>query len=503
MRWLIFFIIGFFVFMSNAAVTQSYTLQVRIKNQPDNPVVLGTLSGDKFTPVDTLELQVETDLSPVEYNSQENGQQVKRVNYRFPEDVATSMYRLVFGQTTYAKVMGESPQQLDFIFNKEDIVFETGFKAPEDSLKVLQSEENKVWFRFLHEEKKLGQQLDELEMEVDYFQEKLAAAKSSSDPGLIDNLPDFEMKAEQKANEFNELQLQKDLFITQTAAAEEHLFAARLISTFREPFRDGYLTSQEREKSFQKEYFRHLDFSDESLINSPVLTEKVFSYLVTCNQTGFSREQREQAYMEAVDVVMRNIGQENFGHHLNNPVYEFILSYLVNGFEGLKMDRVLTYIAEKYAGTFCKTDEKTTLQRKLEAQKMKVGTVVPDFTLNDLNGDPVTLSDILKARNLIVFWASWCPHCNEMLPMIKSWAAQKKAADLEIIAISLDGSKSKWKEAVYNTGFEMFYNLSDLKEWDGKVAEDYNVYATPTFFITDQNGIIQAKPIEVNELMEL
>ena len=61
------------------------------------------------------------------------------------------------------------------------------------------------------------------------------------------------------------------------------------------------------------------------------------------------------------------------------------------------------------------TDGKTTLQRRLGIQNMKPGTKVPDFTLNDLNGDPLTLSEITESKTLILFWASWCPHCSEMI----------------------------------------------------------------------------------------
>jgi len=38
------------------------------------------------------------------------------------------MYRLILGKTTYAKVMDEPPQQLDFIYNNEDLIFETDFE---------------------------------------------------------------------------------------------------------------------------------------------------------------------------------------------------------------------------------------------------------------------------------------------------------------------------------------------------------------------------------------
>ena len=145
MKQLFFLYPVFFLWLCPFAVAQSYSLQVSIKNQPDNPVVLGTIRGDKFTPVDTLVLQ-EVALGHLP-------NQLKKVNWQFPVNATPGMYRLVLGQTTYARVMGESPQQLDFVFNNENIILETDFKAPQESLVVVLSDENRVWFDFLKKEK--------------------------------------------------------------------------------------------------------------------------------------------------------------------------------------------------------------------------------------------------------------------------------------------------------------------------------------------------------------
>jgi hypothetical protein len=79
---------------------------------------------------------------------------LKKVRWQFPGNAVPGMYRLVFGQTVYARVMNEAPQQLDFIFNNENIILETNFTAPQDSLLVVLSEENRVWFGFSQRRKK-------------------------------------------------------------------------------------------------------------------------------------------------------------------------------------------------------------------------------------------------------------------------------------------------------------------------------------------------------------
>lgn len=460
MKSILVIFISFFTF-SAFLNAQSLKFILQINNLPKNDVIIGSIKGDKFYPSDTLQ--------PIE----------NTVNFNFPANTQPGVYRIVLGQTTYARIMNEPPQQLDFIFNNEDIVFETDFKYPEDSLKIVESAENQVWFEFKQKEKEFQQRIKEVEMEMDFSRQ---------------NAKTFETAKWIEA--FNQLQQERDKLITQIVEKKPELFASKMIKMYCEPFQDGNLTKEERTQIFKNEFFKNLDFSDEALINSSVYTEKVFKYLMSYAQRGLTQEQQEQEFMKAVDVIVAHTNQ-------NERVYEFILDYLVSGFEKLQMDNLITYIAGKYSGTTCQTDEVSTLERKLLQQKMKIGTVVPDFTLNNINGDPVTLSDVLKEKNLILFWASWCPHCNDIIPQILNWQKSSGLSDFQIITISLDDVEKDWKDKVFEMRIEGWYNLSCLKKWDCPVVLDYNVYATPTLFVVDENFSILAKPITISELMKL
>ena len=160
--------------------------------------------------------------------------------------------------------MGEPPQQLDFIFNREDILFETDFKDPQDSLVILSSDENRLWFNFLQQEKQYHDRLKELEQEVDYYDGKITSPGNSGDPvPTYAELESLKDKRARKANEFNQLQMERDMFINQLSDKHNELFASSLINNFREPFRDGYLSSIERSKFYQKDYLNFVDFADE------------------------------------------------------------------------------------------------------------------------------------------------------------------------------------------------------------------------------------------------
>jgi len=448
------------LFFAGSVFSQSFSLEVTVKNQPANLIVLGRIKGDKFTPVDSLRAEK------------------NRARFHIPRNSTPGMYRLVFGKTLYAQIMNESPQQLDFIFNNEDIILETGFDARADQLLVVLSEENRVWFEFLEKEKEFQQKLKELEMEVDFFHEK----------GMVG--PNSGEEVKQSISMYNQLQIERENYIASMAGKNKNLLAARWIGMYREPFRDGNLSRRQRNEVYQQEYFKNLEFSDETLIHSSIYSDKIFNYLTRFNQKDFTRQQREDAYIKAVDMILAHTSE-------NQKVYEFILSYLVEGFEMLKMDNIISYIAAKYSETTCQTDEKTTLERKLESAKMIPGTTVPNFTMKELNGTSVTLPEVQGERILLLFWSGQCPGCKTMIPFIKNWAIQNHT---NVVAISLDTSKTDWENAIHQLGIESWINLCDFNEWDGETATAYNIYATPTLFLIDRQRKIIATPVTTNDL---
>ena len=182
------------------SVAQPFRLQLTIKNQPFNELVIGTVRGDIFIPSDTAATN----------NTITSAGPVKTITWTFPANASPGMYRIVLGQTKYARVMDEPPQQLDFFFNKENIHLITDFNAPSDSVKIILSDENQVWFSFLQKDKEYRQNFLDLEREVNYYQNKLTEHTAGSD------IADFEQKAAEVANRFNQMQMERDLYIQKT-----------------------------------------------------------------------------------------------------------------------------------------------------------------------------------------------------------------------------------------------------------------------------------------------
>lgn len=145
-------------------------------------------------------------------------------------------------------------------------------------------------------------------------------------------------------------------------------------------------------------------------------------------------------------------------------------------------------------------------ERKLAA--LENGTTpAPAFTLPDLAGKQVSLSDFKGKWVVIDFWGSWCRWCVKGFPELKELSA-KYGDKLAIIGVDCRDSKERWKDAVakYELTWTNLYN--ECEGESNPLLEAYAVQGFPTKVIVDPQGIIRkivvgADPKFPNTLSEL
>jgi peroxiredoxin len=173
----------------------------------------------------------------------------------------------------------------------------------------------------------------------------------------------------------------------------------------------------------------------------------------------------------------------------------------VGGFDNYHLDEVITYIADNFQDPFSCEDQqrKSALQKKLETfKKIAVGKVAPAIELPDQKGKMVTLAGIQSEYTLLLFWSTECPHCTDFMPKLKALYDNQKPKRFEVLAVSVDTSRAAWTDFIRKEKLT-WPNVSDLKGFSGKPADDYNIYATPTMFLLDRGKIILSKPISFRE----
>jgi len=114
----------------------------------------------------------------------------------------------------------------------------------------------------------------------------------------------------------------------------------------------------------------------------------------------------------------------------------------------------------------------------------------PDFSLQDLNGTTITLSQFKNKKSvMMIFWTTWCPFCQEQLKVIQSRFNEIIKDGIEILAIDVQERQNKIISFVRNRKFPFKVLLDN----DAEVAGKYGLFGVPTYVIVDKSGNIVYK----------
>lgn len=129
-----------------------------------------------------------------------------------------------------------------------------------------------------------------------------------------------------------------------------------------------------------------------------------------------------------------------------------------------------------------------------------INSAAPDFTLPDVNGKPVSLSQFKGKYVLVDFWASWCKPCRIENPHVVKAYQQFKNKNFTVLGVSLDKEKAPWIEAIKADGLS-WTHVSDLKFWDSMVVPMYRIEGIPYNVLLDPNGVVIAESLRGEQLM--
>ena len=382
-----------------------------------------------------------------------------------PFDIETGVYRLQYSQSSLKEFV-------DVIIDgkEKNIAFEIDINKPEKLPVFSQSDENKKWYTYLQNQQNQFYKIELLSQFINQY-------PVNKDLIYIQTTAAFNKeKAVYKTNFNSFINKNKNLWVTEMVKNRPAIFSNPT----------DLIKIQDFDK--RNSIFKSVNTSNPKLINTPLYTEHILNYLkyYMNPEMGFSEEDQEIGFKKSVDTIMQKFGA-------NPETKKFALKYLQLGFKEIGNEKVLQYIDQKYKETIeqCQNDaEKIEFDKRMKGyDAMKQGTPAPNVFFDDKTGKIISLTDLPKQKTIIAFWASWCPNCEEQMPILQEYI--KNNPHINAVAVSLDDDQTAYEQAIKK--YPNLYHTCDFKKWKGKTVNDYYIYGSPTFILLDNENKIIGK----------
>ena len=191
--------------------------------------------------------------------------------------------------------------------------------------------------------------------------------------------------------------------------------------------------------------------------------------------------------MQSLGDKIKDIETEFIAEHLTEDVAAFLLL-------DIRAKDAIAFYEQMDKSLFSNTFRlvETTIKELIENGRIKsyaeknltVGSLAPDFTLKNIQGDNFTLSSLQGRWVILDFWGTWCGWCIKGFPKLKEYYSKYKT-NMELVAINCMDSDQRWKDGVKKYALP-FINVKD----NNKVSAQYAVSGFPTKIIITPEGRI-------------
>ena len=133
-------------------------------------------------------------------------------------------------------------------------------------------------------------------------------------------------------------------------------------------------------------------------------------------------------------------------------------------------------------------DAGTTSGAQEESADSDTDDTAPDFTVLDMAGNEVNLSDYFGKPIIINFWATWCGPCKSELPAFNN-IYEKYKDDVHFLFVNLTDGSRETIEGVMQFMEEEGYTFPVYFDTTMEAANKYGAYSIPTTFLIDDEGV--------------
>jgi thiol-disulfide isomerase/thioredoxin len=424
------------------------------------------------------------------------------LTYEGKEPLPAGLYLVVLPSKTY----------FEFVINEPQFSLETDTLNFVTAMKVIGSEENRIFYEFLKFSGSRQGQMQELGKVYPRYREE---GKTDS----MDYVQRTYTALEKEVNDYKEKIYKEhpDKLITK-------IFIAMKDPEIPEPTPgpDGKIDSTFKYRFYKDNYFKYMSLEDERLLRSPVFHNKLNYFF-----TKVLPQIPDTLIKEADRVIQMTNG--------NKETFKYVVFYLTNTYETseiMGMDAVFVHMANTYYKTGRAYWVDTTQVRKIGERAdilgpLLIGKVAPNLTLPDTLNKPQTLHAINKPHTILVFWDPKCGHCKTTIPKLYALydSLLKHGHAVETYSVCIEPDEKTLNDFIRENkltwinvhvlepkweNYQKFYDANGLDYIKNKYLVDqlnlrigYDIYSTPVIYLLDEKKQILAKKLDVEGLREL
>ncbi|MGD0711975.1 MAG: thioredoxin-like domain-containing protein, partial [Bacteroidales bacterium] len=263
------------------------------------------------------------------------------------------------------------------------------------------------------------------------------------------------------------------------------------------------LPNGKKDSTFAYRYYKHhffddIDLTDDRLLRTPVFHNKLKQYITT-------------VIVQHPDSIMKEADSLAEKARPNKEMFKYIVWYVTNWSETsniMGFDAIFVHMVEKYYNTnqaywvSPSNLEKMTNRAKV-LKGLLLGAKIPNLTMQDTNNVYVTLYNIQAKYTILYFWDPTCGHCQKETPKLLSLYDSLKTLkkSIEVYAVCSDPNlKKEWKKYIKEHHLD-WINVMDIQNVTG-FHSTFDISSTPVLYLLDENKIILAKRIAIEQLKE-
>lgn len=365
-------------------------------------------------------------------------------------------------QPGFYELFINSTNRIDFLVNNQEQISAQVNSSPIQNEVKFEDEENKQLWSYKYFTRKLNSELSSFEK-----------AKEVSKNNVFDA----------KIDSINQI---KDIFQIQFINSTDGLLVNEIVKASSQDLMIN------KGMDYRKEhFFDEVNFNNPALVRSFVLPKIIVEYLQV------HTNHNELGFQETVDKILDLAS-------VNTEVYNFCLSHLLTVFNKVGPAITFQYIVENHLlqnGCVDELNNEELAQLALDYAQTMPGKLIPEVTLQDVDGSSEKLNDLIKVtdQTILFFWSSHCQFCHEAIPELNDLMGELNE-NAQLVTISLDKNKSEWTKA-FQTTFKGGKHYCDLQGWQSEAVKKFKVHKTPSFYVVNNAGVILSKPADIDGLV--